>query len=67
MTRDTRQTELAANIRKSCERDLDELARARAEHTGEDYYTAYSEVCETPFGKRLLRTHDEAYVVQAGH
>jgi hypothetical protein len=63
---DSRRIELAAKIRKSCERDLDDLARMHVEQTGEDYYTAYAEVCGTPLGKRLLRTHDEAYEMQVG-
>tara|TARA_R110002110_G_scaffold304413_2_gene518493 strand:+ start:1591 stop:1818 length:228 start_codon:yes stop_codon:yes gene_type:complete len=53
-------------IRKSAEDDLDELARMHAEEAGESFLDAYVAILETPLGKSVRKTLDDATAMMTG-
>lgn len=56
----------AIDARDATDDDLDRLAKARSERTGEDFFTAYETVCGTDEGIGLIRKRDAFHAMATG-
>lgn len=59
-------TATALDARDATDDEIDRLAKARAERTGEDFYTAYEKVCETDMGMELICKRDGFHAMATG-
>jgi len=59
-------TATAIGARDATDDELDRLAKARAERTGEGFYTAYERVCETDEGLNLIVKRDGFHAMAIG-